>query len=240
MGVGNKMTIVITGASKGIGYALAQMYFARGYDVVTVARSEKVDLDIEQGCLSDAEHKHFQVDLTDMKAVQDFWRQCPTPRCLINNVGAANMNAAILTPDKVLEDLFKVNVATTFANCREAAKKMGRNRYGRIINFTTVAAPLYLEGEAVYAACKSSIETLTRVMAKELGSFGITVNAIGPCPVDTDLIKKVPKHKIEELLEQQAIKRKATFKDVFNAVDFFRSSDSKMITGQILYLGGVF
>lgn len=104
---------------------------------------------------------------------------------------------------------------------------------------TTVAVPLQLEGEAAYAASKSAIETLTQVMAKELGRFGITCNALGPAPILTDLIKNVSKEKIDNLIKKQAVKRMATIDDVINVVEFFAKPDSSMVSGQVIYLGGV-
>ena len=97
-----------------------------------------------------------------------------------------------------------------------------------------------MAGEAVYAASKAAIESFTRVSAKELGQFGVRVNAIGPTPVKTDLIRNVPENKLQELLDQQAIQRFGEFDDVVNVIDFFNSEKSNFITGQILYLGGVF
>ncbi|BEJ61173.1 hypothetical protein B10172_11950 [Campylobacter jejuni] len=86
---------------------------------------------------------------------------------------------------------------------------------------------------------KQTICNLTQVCAKELSSFGITCNAIGPTPVPTDLIKNVPENKIQDLLNQQAIKRFGNFNDVVNTINFFIDEKSDFITGQIIYLGGV-
>ena len=116
---------------------------------------------------------------------------------------------------------------------------MRYREYGRIVNFTSVAAALKLEGEAIYAASKAAILCLTEILARELAPFNITVNAIGPTAVDTDLIRGVPKEKMDRLLERQAIHRMGTFEDVANIVDFFIKPESAMITGQVLYLGGV-
>ena len=109
----------------------------------------------------------------------------------------------------------------------------------RIVNFATVATPLRLEGEAAYAASKAALVNLTQVCAKELSEFGITINAIGPTPVPTDLIKNVPKAKMDALLNQQAIKRFGEFRDVLNAIEFFLDEKSDFITAQVIYLGGV-
>jgi 3-oxoacyl-[acyl-carrier protein] reductase len=114
-----------------------------------------------------------------------------------------------------------------------------KQKYGRVVNYTTVASALRLEGEAIYAASKAAIENFTQTSAKELAPFNITVNAIGPTPVQTDLIKAVPKDKIDELLAKQTIKRFGQFDDIRNVIDFFISKKSDFITGQIIYLGGV-
>lgn len=109
----------------------------------------------------------------------------------------------------------------------------------RIVNFATIATPLRLEGEAIYAASKAAIINLTQIAAKELAPFGISVNAIAPTPVPTDLIKNVPWHKINALLNQQAIKRYGKFSDILNVLEFFLHPNSDFITAQIIYLGGV-
>ena len=96
-----------------------------------------------------------------------------------------------------------------------------------------------LEGEAIYAASKSAIENFTKVSAKELGKFGIRVNAIGPTPVPTDLIKSIKKDKINELLKSQTISRLGKFEDILNVINFFIDKKSDFITGQVIYLGGV-
>jgi len=116
---------------------------------------------------------------------------------------------------------------------------MGPRKYGRIVNFTSVAAPLRIKGEAVYAASKSAVDTLTKILSHELGEMNITVNAVGPTPIDTDLIKSVPKEKISAIIEAQAIKRMGSCADVFNVVEFFLRPESSFITGQTVYLGGV-
>ena len=116
---------------------------------------------------------------------------------------------------------------------------MQKNKFGRIINFSTVAVPLNLEGEAIYAASKAAVASLTKILAKEFASFGITVNAIGPTPIKTDLIKSVPDEKIKKLINAQAIKRFGSFQDTVNVIDFFINEKSDFITGQIIYLGGI-
>ena len=134
----------------------------------------------------------------------------------------------------------KAYYALKLSGEKTSSKIMIKARKGTIINFTTVAVPLNLAGEAVYAASKASVETLTKISAKELGEFGIRVNAIGPTPIKTDLIKGIPKEKLEELINEQAIKRFGNIKDVINTIEYLIDPASEFITGQTIYLGGIF
>ena len=118
-------------------------------------------------------------------------------------------------------------------------RKTRPNKFGRIINFTTVATPLNLEGEAIYASSKAAVISLTKILAKELAPMGITVNAIGPTPVKTDLIRAVPDEKIKKLVQHQAIKRYGDFEDILNVMEFFINPKSNFITGQVIFLGGI-
>ena len=230
-----KKVMVITGTRKGIGKYLSEYYLAKDFIVIGCSRSE-----------SDLKHdnyEHFCLDVADEKAVKKMIsaisKKYGKIDYLINNAGIASMNHSLLTPLSVVEKVFKTNVFGTFVFCREAAKVMSKNKFGRIINFATVATPLKMEGESVYAASKAAIETLTKILAKEFSPYTITVNAIGPTPIYTDLIKNVPQEKIGTLLNMQAIKRYGKFEDISNVTDFFLSDKSNFITGQVIFLGGV-
>jgi 3-oxoacyl-[acyl-carrier protein] reductase len=149
------------------------------------------------------------------------------------------MNHSLLTPIGVVNKIIETNFIGTFLFCREAARLMQRRRYGRIVNFTTVAVPLKLEGEAIYAASKAAVISLTQVLARELASLGITVNAIGPTPIKTDLIRGVSQEKLDALIQRQAIRRYGEPRDVINVIDFFVQPASDFVTGQVMFLGGV-
>ena len=188
-------------------------------------------------------YQHVSLDVSDEAAVVKMARSIQSEHggvdALLNNAGIASMNHALLTPASTVNRILQTNVVGTFLFCREMAKLMRRRPSARIVNFTTVAHPLNLEGEAIYAASKAAVESLTRILARELAELEITVNAVGPTPIETDLIRGVPKTKMQALLARQAIPRMGTVDDVINAVDFFLRPESDFITGQVLYLGGV-
>lgn len=234
--MGNEAPVtLITGARKGIGRFLAERLLGRGERVAGISRTPS-DLR-RDGYL------HFECDVADEKAmrgaIQGVRRGFGRLDNLVNNAGIASMNHALLTPASTVEQVLRTNVVGAFVAARESAKLMRQSGGGRIVNFTTVAVPLALEGEAAYVASKAAVESLTRVLARELGPFGIRVNAVGPTPVETDLIRAVPKEKIDALLARQVLPRMGTPEDVAQVVDFFLSPASDFVTGQVIYLGGV-
>jgi 3-oxoacyl-[acyl-carrier protein] reductase len=226
---------LITGSRRGIGKFLATYYVNCGHRVVGCSRGA-IDWKLDG-------YHHYVADVADEKTVRQLFSEIRKNLGrldhLINNAGIASMNHSLLTPLSTVHNVFNTNVAGTFLFCREAAKLMRSQNYGRIVNMTTVALPLKLEGEATYVASKAAVLSLTQVLARELAPFGITVNAVGPGPIETDLIRSVPKEKIDRLLSRQAIPRLGSFDDVANVIDFFLKKESSLITGQNVYLGGL-
>ncbi len=225
---------IVTGTRKGIGKAIAEHLLSQGWSVAGCSRKPAE--------IKHPAYKHYELDVADEEKVVAMVREVGRERgldALINNAGIASMNHVLLSTSRTARQVFDTNFLGTFLFLREAAKIMGRAKRGRIVNFSTVAVPLTLEGEALYAASKSAVETLTRVASAELGALGVTVNAVGPTPVETDLIALVPPEKIQALLQRQAIKRFGRMEDVLNVIDFFLRDESEFVTGQCIYLGGI-
>ena len=226
---------VITGTRKGIGRFLAEHYCSQGHIVVGCSRSE-VDWQHDN-------YVHQTADVRDEGDVKNLFsrvrKEFGRLDNLLNNAGIASMNHSLLTPVSMFRQILETNVVGSFLFCREGAKLMRKGKYGRIVNFSTVAVPLKLEGEAAYVASKAAVESLTNVLSREFAAMGITVNTIGPVPIETDLIRAVPKDKIQNLVDRQSVKRLGKMEDVVNVTDFYLRKESEFITGQTLYLGGV-
>lgn len=227
--------VLITGTRKGIGRYLVEHYVSHGYVVEGCSRT-KPDWEF-------AQYTHHCVDVSDEQQVKRMLNSIDRRHArldiLINNAGIASMNHVLLTPSSIVDKIMATNFRGTFLFCREAAKLMLKNRYGRIVNIGSVAVPLRLEGEAIYAASKNAVVTLTQILAFELAEFGITCNAIQPTPIETDLIRNVPEEKINRIINRLAIKRLGKFEDIANVIDFFIRPESDYITGQVITLGGI-
>lgn len=227
--------MLITGIRKGIGRGLVEYYCTQGYQVVGCSRGE---LDYNMPNLT-----HYALDVSDEKSAKKLFQEINKKYSrldiLINNAGIASMNHSLLTPITTVRKILETNVIGNFLYSREAAKIMKKNKWGRIINFATFAVPFKLEGEAIYAASKAAVISLTEILGKEYSDYGITVNAVAPPAVQTDLIKGVPDSKMQNLLNRQAIHRYGSVHEICNVIDFFISESSDMITGQVIYMGGV-
>jgi 3-oxoacyl-[acyl-carrier protein] reductase len=226
--------ILITGTTRGIGRFLAEHHLAAGDQVIGCGRSEAT--------IEHARYAHHRLDVTDEAAVgnviTEIRRRFGGLDVLINNAGVASMNALALTPPSAARRVIETNFYGAVVLTHAALRLLRRSDAGRIVNISTIAVPLRLAGEAVYAASKSALETYTRIAAQELGAMGITVNALGPSVVRTKLTDGVPEEKLQRLVNAQAVRRVATGEDVANVIEFFLRPESGLVTGQVVYLGG--
>ncbi len=229
------MIVLITGTSRGIGRYLAEYYANLNATVIGCSRS-KSDF-------NHANYTHFYIDITNENEVLDMVSKIKKTfgsiDVLINNAGIASMNHFLLTTIDKAKDVMNTNYFAPFILIRACIHLLKKSKSPRVVNFSTVAVALNLEGELAYVASKAAIESMTKILAKELASFNITVNALAPTPVKTALIQNVPENKIEELLQRQAIKRFGEYKDISNVIDFFIRKESDFVSGQIIYLGGI-
>ena len=212
----DKRIIIITGSRKGIGKYLSEYYLQKSAVVIGCSRK---DSSVRQ-----SNYIHYKVDVSDeigvVNMIKEVVKRFKRVDILINNAGIAAMNHIMLTPMDAATDIIKTNLLGTFIFIREVSKVMVRQKWGRIVNISTIAVPLSLEGESIYVASKAAVENLTKIASRELASFNITVNTIGIAPLMTDLIKTVPKEKINKIISMMGIKRLAKYSDVSNVIDF--------------------
>jgi 3-oxoacyl-[acyl-carrier protein] reductase len=228
--------VLITGASKGLGSKLAEHFAMRNASVVGFSRSP--------GTLEHAKYRHFCVDVRDepqvRAAIGEIRSEFGKLDVLINNAAIAASQFVALTPTAAAEDVFKTNFLGNFTVCREAVKVMMKQKYGRIVNMSSMMVPLRPAGGAVYSASKAALTQFTQVLAKEVAEYGITCNVLGVSAIETDMWKDIAKEKLMSLLQQLPQKEVATLEDVTNVIDFFASKASGGVTGQVVYLGGAY
>ncbi|NKL99582.1 SDR family oxidoreductase [Rhizobium leguminosarum] len=238
----NKVALV-TGSSRGIGAAVAERLAKDGFTIVinysgNAAPAEELAKKIEQ---AGGKALTAKADVSDAEAVRRMFDAAETAfggvDVLVNNAGIMMLSALAEADDANFDRQIGVNLKGTFNTLREAAKRL-RNG-GRVVNFSTSVVGLKLETYGVYAATKAAVETLTAIMAKEMRGRGITVNAIAPGPVATDLFLN---GKSDELVARMAkmnpLERLGTPEDIASAVAFLAGPDGGWINGQTLRANG--
>jgi 3-oxoacyl-[acyl-carrier protein] reductase len=224
-------TVVVTGASRGLGQFCADKLHEAGFKVIGIGRA----------LVADRPYEMRQADVSDSESVAAAMkdvRRDPGVFALVNAAGIASMNLVVTTPSETVRRIIETNLLGTIYCCQQIAPALIRRRGGRIINFSTLGVPLAIKGEAIYIASKAGVEAFTRVFARELSPHGITVNAIAPGPIDTALIAKVPRDKVDSVVQQQIIQRQGTPEDVWNILSMLLSPESSMVSGQTLHVGG--
>jgi len=157
---------------------------------------------------------------------------------LINAAGIASLNLVLTTPAATIRRIIETNLLGTIFLCQQVAPALIRRGNGRIINFSTMGVPLAIKGEAIYVASKAGVEGFSRAFAREMSPHGVTVNIVAPGPIDTALIAKVPREKVDAVVRQQIIQRQAKPEDVWNIVSLLLSPESSMISGETIHVGG--
>lgn len=229
-----KKTIVITGASRGIGWATSQRLANAGYHVIGIARKEPEE---------NFPGEFFSCDLSSEKETEHIIKLLLKRYDidgLVNNVGAGEAQPLESVDLDVLRTLYDINVRTAVQMSQGLVAKMKERNWGRIINLASRAI-FGIAGRTSYAAAKSALIGCTRVWALELATFGITVNAVAPGPIETEMLRRIRplgSQAEKELLSCIPMGRVGQPKEVAAAIEFLLSEDAGFITGQTLCIDG--
>ena len=224
--------IIVTGGTSGIGYEITRALRNQGDNVITLSRRK----------LSE-DKDHISCDLTDYSSLKKAYKIISSRKekvyALINCAGIASMNLALTTPPEITKKIINTNlIGTIFSNQVFSPLIIKGNKGGRIINFSTIAVSIGLKGESIYSASKAGVETFSRIFAKELSTFKITVNCIAPGPIRTNLLKGVNDQQIKAIVERQIIKKEMKSENVIEIIRLILDKNSINLTGQVFHLGG--
>ncbi len=235
---------LITGASRGIGRACAIALAKRGYDIAVNynsndAKAQEVVDEITSLGRKAIAYKANTADLTAVKqmfrsVVKDFGKL----DVLVNNAGVVDDAYLLMIQEDSLSRSLDINIKGYFHCAQQAALKMFSKRSGKIINISSVSSVLAVEGQAVYSATKGAVNSMTAVMAKELAPKGITVNAVAPGFIATEMMDAIPEELKAKYLEEVPMHRFANPEEVANAVAALCSDDFSYLTGQTIVLDG--
>jgi len=223
--------IVVTGASKGLGRAICERLIEKNIDVFGLARN-----------VEDVPFASMSCDVSSYESVklvaQHLKKEGVMVSGLVNAAGIASMNLAVTTPQSVAQKIINTNLLGTIYCCQLIAPLMLRNKYGSIINFSTIAVALGLKGESLYVASKAGVEGFTRSFAREMADFNVRVNCIAPGPIETSLLKGITPEQINKIVSQQIIPKQFEPDSIADLVELLIDSRSDSLSGQVLHVGG--
>ena len=234
---------VVTGASRGIGAAIAQALGKAGATVIGTATTDKGAQAISEA-LEDAgiNGAGRSLDVSDADAVSEFFKSVSSdfaaPQILVNNAAITRDNLMLRMKDEDWQSVLDTNLAGVFRCSRAALRGMMKARHGRIINISSVVGLTGNPGQVNYAAAKAGLLGLTKSLAREVASRNITVNAIAPGFIDTDMTKDLPENSRDTLLQQIPLGRLGLPEDIAAAVLFLAGDQAEYITGETLNVNG--
>lgn len=233
----NKKTVIVTGANRGIGLEIVRQLVAEGYRVGACVRNRSDALD-EIIATGSGDHSVFTMDMSDETSIKDGARDLlkwsDIPVGLVNCAGLATGSLFFMTQMDDLRTLYQVNLFGPLLLTQYVAKKMLRARSGSIVNIASTAGLLADAGTLAYGGTKASFMHASRVMATELGAFGIRVNAIAPSVVETEMAALMDERARAKLDDRSALGGTIGTDDVAALVSFLLSSSSNKITGQVI------
>jgi 3-oxoacyl-[acyl-carrier protein] reductase len=234
---------LVTGASRGIGAAIADNLGAAGYIVVGTATSQSGADKISQR-LTDAKSvgAGMVLDVTQTESIEQLLKSViemfGAPTILINNAGITKDNILMRMKEDEWLDVVNTNLTAVFRLCKACVRPMTKARWGRIVNISSVVGSMGNSGQSNYSASKAGVEGFGRALAKEIGSRSITVNTVAPGFIDTDMTRDLPEANKDALLSQIPLARLGMPSEIAAVVSFLISDAAGYITGETIHVNG--
>jgi 3-oxoacyl-[acyl-carrier protein] reductase len=235
---------IVTGGTKGIGRAICLLFAEEGAKVV--ANFSK-DVNAAEDLMKEAKSRGlsmglFKADVTQFdqvkEMVEEAFAQYGRIDIFVNNVGLIRDNFLMLMSDDDWNSLLHTNLTSLFNCCRTVIRKMIPQRKGKIINISSISGILGTSGQTNYAATKGGVISFTKALAREIGPFNIHVNAVAPGLIESDVVSRMPKEKVEAITKSSSLGRIGKPEEVAQAVLFLASEQSNYITGQTIIVDG--
>ena len=233
---------LVTGASRGIGRAIALELARQGLKVIGTATTEAGAASISEALAASGGGRGIRLDVNDGPgvdaAIDSIVKEHGALQVLVNNAGITRDTLSMRMKDDDWDAVLDTNLKAVFRVSRAAIKPMMKQRYGRIVSITSVVGASGNAGQANYAAAKAGVAGMTRSLARELGSRGITVNCVAPGFIETDMTKALSEAQTTALMAQIPLGRLGSAADIAHAVAFLASPHAGYITGSELHVNG--
>jgi 3-oxoacyl-[acyl-carrier protein] reductase len=230
--------VIVTGASRGLGLAIAEALAASGYRVLAIARSASPELEAIAATAAQAGAgavQFYPFDLLEVSGmaqlVSRLRHEAGPLYGLVNNAGLVTAGVLAMMRDEQIEALIRLNTLSPIVLTRHVVRSMLSERAGRIVNISSIVASTGYPSLSVYSATKASLIGFTRALAREVGQLGITVNAVAPGFVDTEMTRNLDPRQREQIIRRSALRHLPEPADIAAAVEFLLSEKARNITG---------